>query len=116
MKLKVTRVQVWRATIDDRVGGAAMTEVGAKKDISNESTTLGMVLLFEGDGRLQVAVGRNIARNDQGRRVNAEEGLIGETVKTAETLITHKAQNDKNLAAFASTPSCRSTSRGTWCR
>jgi signal transduction histidine kinase len=98
--------KVLRATID--AAFSAMTEVGTKKDISNESTTIGMVLLFEGDGRLQVAVGRNIARTDQGRRVDAEEGLIGETVKTAETVITHKAQNDKNITAFASTPSCRS--------
>lgn len=98
--------KVLRATIDTAF--SAMTEVGTKKDVTNESTTTGMVLLFEGDGRLQVAVGRNIARTDQGRRVNAEEGLIGETVRTAETLITHKAQNDKTLTAFASTPSCRS--------
>jgi signal transduction histidine kinase len=98
--------KVLRATID--MAFSAMTEVGAKKDITNESTTIGMVLLFEGDGRLKVAIGRNIARTDQGRRVNAEDGLIGETVRTAETLITHKAQNDKNLTALASTPSCRS--------
>lgn len=98
--------KVLRATIDTAF--SAMTEVGAKKDISNESTTIGMVLLFEGDGRLKVAVGRNIARTDQGRRVDAEEGLVGETIKSAETLITHKADNDKSFTSFASTPSCRS--------
>jgi signal transduction histidine kinase len=98
--------KVLRATID--MAFSAMTEVGAKKDITNETTTIGMVLLFEGDGRLRVAVGRNIARTDQGRRINAEDGLIGETIKTAETTISHKAQRDKVLTSFASTPSCRS--------
>lgn len=99
--------KVLRAAID--MAFSAMTEVGAKKkDITNETTTIGMVLLFEGDGRLRLAVGRNIARSDQGRRITAEDGLIGKTIQTAETTITHKAQADKLLTSFASNQSCRS--------
>jgi signal transduction histidine kinase len=92
--------KVLRATIDSAF--SAM-ETAAGEDES----TVGVVLLFEGDnGLLTVAVGRNISRLDQGRRVSAEEGLIGQTIKTAEVVITHQAQKDKTLAALA--PGCRS--------
>jgi signal transduction histidine kinase len=83
---------------------AAMAEVGA-----GDETTIGMVLLFEGDdGKLTVVEGRNISRNDQGRKVSSEEGLIGRTISLAEPVITHRAQSDKVLTSFASTPGVRS--------
>lgn len=95
--------KVLRATIDTAF--AAMTEVGT----STDESIIGMVLLFEGDdGRLTVAAGRNIARTDEGRKVTSEEGLIGRTINTAEPAITHRAQNDKVLTSFASTPGVRS--------
>lgn len=93
--------KVLRATID--AAFAAMVDVGTKDD-----STIAMVLLFEDDERLVVAAGRNISRNDQGRKVNAKRGVIGKTVDVAETVITHEAQNDKSINSFASTPGCRS--------
>ena len=93
--------KVLRATIDTAF--TAIAEVG------KDDSTIGMVLLFEGDGeRLTVASGRNISRNDQGRKVNAGEGLIGRAVHTAEVTITHRANKDKSIASFASTPGYRS--------
>lgn len=81
-------------------------------DIEDE-TTVGMVLLFEGqengDGsKLTVVAGRNIARTDERRKVNSSTGLIGRTVSTAEATITHNLQRDKVLTSFAATQNCRS--------
>ena len=72
-----------------------------------------MVLLFEGNGegdagKLTVVAGHNIARRDEGRKISSEEGLIGRAIHTAEVKITHRAQQDKVLTSFASTPGCRS--------
>ena len=94
--------KVLRAMVD--LAFSAMAEIGTK-----DESAVGMILLFEGDaGDLTVAAGRNIARNDQGRRVNSEEGLIGRTIHTAEATITHNVQRDKTLTTFASLPGCRS--------
>lgn len=94
--------KVLRAMVD--LAFSAMAEVGTR-----DESTIGMVLLFEGDGgRLTVAAGRNIARSDEGRKVSAEEGLIGRTIHTAEATITHNVQKDKTFASFASFPGCRS--------
>jgi signal transduction histidine kinase len=83
-----------------------------EEDIEDE-TTIGMVLLFEGDDdnenrKLTVVSGRNIARTDENRRVNCDTGLIGRTLNTAEVAITYNVQRDKILTSFASTPGCRS--------
>jgi len=95
--------KVLRATLDTAF--AAMAEVGS----SGDESTVGMVLLFEGEnGLLTLAAGRNISRTDEGRKIKSEEGLIGRTINTAETAITHVAQNDKVLTSFASTPGVRS--------
>ncbi|HRV90758.1 MAG TPA: GAF domain-containing sensor histidine kinase [Anaerolineae bacterium] len=73
----------------------------------DDESTVGVVLLFEGDdGRLTVVAGRNIARNLQGRKISAEGGLISRTLETAETTITYSAQNEKALTYFS--PRCRS--------
>jgi signal transduction histidine kinase len=94
--------KVLRATVDTAF--TAMSR-GSKKGES----AIGMVLLFEGDdGLLTVAAGRNLARTDNGRRVGSDDGIIGSTISTAEPVITHTAQNDKILNAFASTPGIRS--------
>lgn len=94
--------KVLRATIDTAF--RAIAETGNKDD-----STIGMVLLFEGDGdRLTVAEGRNMSRNDQGRKVSSEEGIIGRAVHTAEVTITNRANKDKSITAFASTPGYRS--------
>ncbi|GAB4443937.1 MAG: histidine kinase [Anaerolineae bacterium] len=94
--------KVLRATVDTAF--RAIAEVGNKDD-----STIGMVLLFEGDGdKLTVAAGRNISRNDQGRKVGSEEGVIGRAVHTAEVTITNRANKDKSITAFASTPGYRS--------
>ncbi len=94
--------QVLRAMVD--LAFSAMAEVGTK-----DESTVGMVLLFEGEGdKLTVAAGRNIGRADEGRRVNSTEGLIGRTIQRAEVAITHNVQKDKTLTSFASTPGCRS--------
>ncbi|MCB0153756.1 MAG: GAF domain-containing sensor histidine kinase [Anaerolineae bacterium] len=83
-----------------------------EEEIEDE-TTVGMVLLFEGDHttenqRLTVASGRNIARTDEGRKVKGDSGLIGRTISTAEVAITYNVQRDQVLMSFASTPGCRS--------
>jgi signal transduction histidine kinase len=98
--------KVLRAMID--LAFSAMVEVGIE-----DETTVGMVLLFEGDGegdagKLTVVAGHNIARRDEGRKISSEEGLIGRAIHTAEVKITHRAQQDKVLTSFASTPGCRS--------
>ncbi|MDX1521615.1 MAG: GAF domain-containing sensor histidine kinase [Anaerolineae bacterium] len=98
--------KVLRTMID--LAFSAMVE----EEIEDE-TTVGMVLLFEGnengdDRRLTVVAGRNIARTDEGRRVNSDTGVIGRTVSTAEVAITYNAQRDKILTSLASTPGCRS--------
>ena len=83
-----------------------------EEEIEDE-TTVGMVLLFEGDDdndsrRLTVVSGRNIARTDEHRRVHSDTGLVGRTISTAEVAITYNVQRDKILTSFASTPGCRS--------
>jgi signal transduction histidine kinase len=98
--------KVLRAMID--LAFSAMAEVGTK-----DESTIGMVMLFEGDQengaeRLTVAAGRNIGRADEGRRVNSEEGLIGRTIRTAEATITRNAQKDKVITTFSSAAGCRS--------
>ncbi|MBN1220791.1 MAG: GAF domain-containing sensor histidine kinase [Anaerolineae bacterium] len=98
---------VLRTMID--LAFSAMVEAGIE-----DETTVGMVLLFEGDGgdgranQLTVVAGHNLARRDEGRKVSGEEGLIGRTIHTAEVKITHRAQHDKGLVSFASTPGIRS--------
>ncbi len=98
--------KVLRAMVD--LAFSAMVEAGME-----DETTVGMVLLFEGQGidgtnQLSVVAGHNLSRRDEGRRVSAEEGFIGRTINTAEVKITHKAQRDKVLTSFASTPGIRS--------
>lgn len=94
--------KVLRATIDTAF--EAMAQVGTK-----DESTVAMVLLFEGsDGRLTVAVGRNISRRDQGRKIEINEGIIGRTISMAEVTITNQANRDKSLTGFASTPGSRS--------
>jgi signal transduction histidine kinase len=94
--------KVLRAMID--LAFSAMAEIGTR-----DESAVGMILLFEGaSGDLTVAAGRNIARNDQGRHVNSEDGLIGRTISTAEATITHNLQKDKTLTSFASLIGCRS--------
>jgi signal transduction histidine kinase len=94
--------KVLRAMVD--LAFSAMAEIGTR-----DESAIGMVLLFEGEsGELTVAAGRNMARSDEGRRVNSEEGLIGRTINTAEVTITHNLQKDRTLASFASLPGCRS--------
>ncbi len=96
--------KVLRAVIDSAF--SAMVEVSTAED---ESNTVGMVLLFEGDdGRLTLAAGRNTSRTDQGRKISSEEGLIGRTINTAEVVVTHTVQKDKALTSFQSTAGCKS--------
>lgn len=93
--------KVLRAMID--LAFSAMAEVGIR-----DESAIGMVLLFDEQGHLTVAAGRNIGRTDEGRRVSSEEGLIGRTIHTAEPSITNNVQKDKTLTSFSSLPGCRS--------
>lgn len=84
----------------------------AEADLEDE-TTVGMVLLFQDESsndanKLTVVEGHNLARRDEGRKVEADAGLIGRTVSSAEATITHNVQRDKILTTLASTPGCRS--------
>jgi len=88
--------KVLRSVIDSAY--TAMVGVASPDD---ESNTVAMVLLFEDDGTLSVAAGRNMGRHDQGTRINSEDGLIGRTINTAEAAITHLAHKDKTLSALA---------------
>ncbi|MCB0192625.1 MAG: sensor histidine kinase [Anaerolineae bacterium] len=92
--------KVLRATVDSAYDAISTTG-------GDDESTVGVVLLFEGeDGQLTVATGRNISRNLQGRKIRAQAGLIGRTLETAETTVTHEAQKEKVLTSFA--PRCRS--------
>jgi len=98
--------KVLRTMID--LAFSAMVEAGIE-----DETTVGMVLLFEGQGvdgsnQLAVVAGHNLSRRDEGRRLSGEEGFIGRTIHTAEVKVTHKAQRDKILTSFSSTPGVRS--------
>jgi signal transduction histidine kinase len=84
----------------------------AEADLEDE-TTVGMVLLFQEESsndanKLTVVVGHNLARRDEGRKIETDSGLISRTLSTAEATITHNVQRDKILTSFASTPGCRS--------
>ena len=95
--------KVLRAMMD--LAASAMEESSTE-----EHSTVGMVLLFEdGDpGKLTVVAGHNLARRDDNRKVSSEEGIISRTIHTAEVQVTHRAQSDKAMTAFASTPGARS--------
>ncbi len=94
--------KVLRTMVD--LAFSAMAEVGIR-----DESAIGMVLLFDDqEQRLAVAAGRNIARTDQGRLINSEEGLIGHTIRTAEATVTNNVPKDKGLSSFASLPGCRS--------
>ena len=78
-----------------------------------DETTVGVVLLFEGGGyddanKLTVVAGRNIPRQDEGRKMSSDTGIIGRTINTAEAAITHNVQRDKALDALNATRRCRS--------
>lgn len=95
--------KVLRATIDTAF--TAMVEVGG----SGDESTVGMVMLFEGDdGYLTIVEGRNLSRNDTRRKVSSDEGIISRAINTAEPAVTHRAQNDKIISSLASTPGVRS--------
>lgn len=84
-------------------------DVGGGKDDS----AVYLILLFEGDhagGRekLVTAAGRNIGRSDEGRRVSSDEGLIGRTLRTVQTNISHNVQKDTLLMSFSSLFNCQS--------
>lgn len=96
--------KVLRAVVD--LAFTAMAEVGTR-----DESTIAMVLLFQDDNedeRLAVAAGRNLARTDEGRKVSAREGIFGTTIRTADVVVNHNAQNDPVLALFASTRGIRS--------
>ena len=96
--------KVLRAVVD--LAFSAMAEVGTR-----DESTIAMVLLFQDDNqdeRLTVAAGRNLARTDEGRKVSAREGIFGTTIRTADVVVNHNAQNDPVLTSFASTRGCRS--------
>ncbi len=96
--------KVLRAVVD--LAFTAMAEVGTR-----DESTIAMVLLFQDDNedeKLTVAAGRNLARTDEGRKVSAREGIFGTTIRTADVVVNHNAQNDPVLASFASTRGIRS--------
>ncbi|HMQ52381.1 MAG TPA: GAF domain-containing sensor histidine kinase [Anaerolineae bacterium] len=87
--------KVLRTTVDSAYEALSKTA-------GEDEATVGVVLLFEGDdGQLTIAAGRNISRNVQGRKISAEEGLVGKTINTAETTVTYRANEDKVLTALA---------------
>ena len=89
--------KVLRAVIDSAY--SAMVDVSGPED--ETVNTVAAVLLFDDTGKLMVAGGRNLGRNDEGRRINSEEGLIGRTINTAEAAVTHAAHRDKVLTSLA---------------
>lgn len=76
---------------------------------AEDNNTVGLVALFEGHGTdLTIIVGRNMSRNDQGRDLDSQAGLVGRTIHAAETLTSHSIQEDKALRRIASAARARS--------
>lgn len=78
---------------------------------SQDKSTVGMVLLFEGDvkeRKLKLVAGRNIPRLDESSKVEAQEGVLAQVILKAEAITSGDIQGDPVLMQFASLASCHS--------
>jgi signal transduction histidine kinase len=66
---------------------------------------VGAVFLYEGSELVPVASRRFMGRDSE-KRVKGESGIIGEAIKQAEVIVTHKPNHDKELQNFAAFQSC----------
>ncbi len=110
MALNMSSTLNYRKVLDTMMDLAFSALV--EEEIEDE-TTVGVVLLFEGGGyddanKLTVVAGRNIPRQDEGRKMSSDTGIIGRTINTAEAAITHNVQRDKALDALNATRRCKS--------
>jgi signal transduction histidine kinase len=66
---------------------------------------VGAVFLYEGSELVPVASRRFIGRDSE-KRVKGESGILGEAIKQAEAVVTHRPSHDQELQNFAAFQSC----------
>ena len=71
--------------------------------------SVGMVLLYDADGRLWPASHRNlVTRQDETRRIRGGEGIVANAISSADALIGGASAKDPELRDFDSLRSCKS--------
>ncbi len=72
-----------------------------------DTTSISMVLLFEGD-RLSIAASKNLAKGDEKRKIEGRAGLVWQAISSAEPVIASEVSRDPELKKFTSLQTCRS--------
>jgi signal transduction histidine kinase len=71
--------------------------------------SVGMVLLYDGDGTLYPASHRNLSSaGDEKRHLRGREGIVGEAIHSAIAVLGQSPANDPELRVFRSLEGCRS--------
>jgi signal transduction histidine kinase len=66
---------------------------------------VGAVFLYEGSELVPVASRRFMGRDGE-KRIKGESGIVGDAIKQAEPVVTHRPNQDKELQNFAAFQSC----------
>lgn len=73
--------------------------------------SVGMVLLYDADGLLSVASYRNLmVSGDEFKRIKGVEGIVGESISSAEAMLGETPSTDPELSVFRSLDPCQSMS------
>lgn len=71
--------------------------------------SVGLVLLYDKDGRLAPASYRNlVTREDENRRIRGNAGMVAEAISSGQAVIGNSPGEDSELRVFDSLRSCRS--------
>ncbi|HSJ52536.1 MAG TPA: GAF domain-containing protein, partial [Anaerolineae bacterium] len=71
--------------------------------------SVGLVLLYDGDGALYPASYRNLsAAGDEKRHLEGREGIVGQAIHSASAALGQSPANDPELRVFRSLESCKS--------
>lgn len=97
------------ATLDYNKVLAAALDVGVLglNDMGAGTRLFGMVMLFR-NGGLRVAISRGLPRQDEKVTVPGREGILGQAIKQAETVIASEAKSDPELGNFVAFQDARS--------
>lgn len=89
------------ATLDYNKVLEAALDVGVLglNDMGAGTRLFGMVMLFQ-NGGLRVATSRGLPRQDEKVLVAGREGILGQAIRQAETIIANDARTDPELANF----------------
>lgn len=91
---------------------AAMLEAGLAElpsTTSQDGLPVGIALIFaelDPDHSLQVVASRNLSRHEQGQRLAGKEGIIAESLKSGNVVISDDIGNDPELAIFTALRRC----------